>query len=218
MSDIFIYNPTGEIAIANGMISYMPPKKLRSFESDLAFLTSFFASDNDIILSPQLPNPQFLELWHSLGLEKMRYISSLNQKINNINYVKPWSWNPVIHHKTKHLKEQSATDFKASPNYSWKEGSKAFFSRNTTNKVQSIISQNNGIHPFIEIPHPAISISTLEDFKQWMRTQTSAILKMPWSSSGRGIHVIDPQKQLPLNYPWIQGALQRQGFITQSHY
>ncbi len=202
------------MAIANGMVSYMPPKNLRHFESDLAFLPSFFASKGDIILTPNLPNPAFLEQWYALGLVKIRYLSSLKQTNSNLNYIRPWSWNPAIHHKTKHLKANTSDDFKTSPNFSWKDSSMAFFSRDTTNKVQKYIHESDVINPIINIPSPAISLTSLEDFNSWMSKQKTAILKMPWSSSGRGIHVIAPHKNLHANYPWIKGAIKQQGFLT----
>ena len=45
--NIFYFNPTCELAIANGSFSYMPPRLLRDFEQDCASLPFLFASPND---------------------------------------------------------------------------------------------------------------------------------------------------------------------------
>ncbi len=202
------------MAIANGLASYMPPKSLMQFEKDLAFVPSFFASEGDTVITPELPNPDFLQQWHKLGLPMMRYADTLNNFGQAYNYIKPWSWTPVMHHKTKHLKQNGSPSFKQSPNFTWKQSNKEFFSRETTNTIQRYLHQSNTNKNCIAVETPAQSFTSLDEFDTWFASQDAVILKMPWSSSGRGIHVIDPSKGHGANYHWIKGALKQQGFIT----
>ncbi|MCW3807717.1 hypothetical protein [Plebeiibacterium marinum] len=215
MSSLYIFNPTGELALANGTNSYMPPKNLRSFEKDLAFLPSYFASTGDAVLMENTPDEDFLNFWQQLGLPKIKYapINSL-LKTSNIEAIKPWSWNQVIHQKYKSVKEICSREFKTSPNYIWNQEHKMFFSRNSANTIQKYIHNHYNNHACISIKNPAINLYSLKEFEQWINSNPIAIIKMPWSSSGRGIHVINPQNNLAINYPWIQGALNQQGFIT----
>ena len=214
MSDIFIFNPTGEMAIANGLASYMPSKSLMQFEKDLAFLPSFFAADGDIVITPELPDPDFLGQWRRLGLPEMHHADNLALVNRKFNYIKPWSWTPAMHRKTKHLKQCCDALFKQSPNFTWKQGNRDFFSRETTNTVQQYLWQENKHKDFIAVETPALGVTSLDEFNAWFANQDAVILKMPWSSSGRGIHVIDPSKGLRANYQWINGAIKQQGFIT----
>ncbi len=213
MRDIYIFNPTGEMAIANSMVSYMPPRKLKKFEDDIAFLPAFYSSDDDIIVTPNKPDNEFIELWQQVGLSNLNFVSSLNELTEDYNYLKPWSWNPVIHHKTKALKEKCSEIFKSSPNFNWKDTNRDFFSRITTNTIQNYIKENLSSDN-IEIVTPAILIDSLKEVEKWLSQNNSAILKMPWSSSGRGIHSINPPKGLRINPLWINGAIKQQGFIT----
>ncbi|SMO38998.1 hypothetical protein SAMN06265379_101446 [Saccharicrinis carchari] len=214
MSDLYIFNPTGEMAIANGMHSFMPPRNLVRFEEDLAFLPSFYASDKDIVYTPRLPEPDFLALWHKLGLPHINYSDTLKLPQVPYNYLRPWSWTPAIHHKTKHLKPYCSVHFKQSPNYMWKQSSRDFFSRETTNRVQCLLNQDRNTENAIVVQTPAINISSIAQLDVWLAKQHAVILKTPWSSSGRGIHVIDPAKGRNANYAWIKGALKQQGFVT----
>ncbi len=202
------------MAIANGLASYTPPKSLMQFENDLAFLPSFFASEGDIVITPELPNPDFLAQWHKLRLPMIRYVDTLHNLDQAYNYIKPWSWTPAMHHKTKHLKQLSNPSFKQSPNFTWKQRNRDFFSRETTNTIQRYLHHDYNYENFIALETPALSFNRLDEFDTWFDNQDAVILKMPWSSSGRGIHVINSSKGLGANYQWIQGALKQQGFIT----
>ncbi len=211
MSDIYIYNPTGEMAIANGNHSYMPPKLLRKFEEDLQFVPTFFAKDNDIIIGKEPENKDFTIQWHKLGLAQTRFcaIDSISEPIN---YLRPWSWNPASHHKLKSLKQLCGDHFKNSPNWQWTAKHKDFFSRETANKVQLHIKEYSK-HTSVSIPEAAISLSDLSDIENWLDKHNTAIIKLPWSASGRGIHIVD-KKNKPLNKEWILGGLKQQGFVT----
>ncbi len=212
MHNLYIFNPTGEMAIANGMASYMPPARLRKFEEDLSFLPSFFASKGDFIYTPVSPDDSFIKIWQELGIPTLNFISSFNS-IKELNQIKPWSWNPAIHNKLKDIKQFCSSEFKKLPTFQWEENRKDFFSRNTTNIIQRFIHENNNQHSYINIPFPAINIHAISDLDEWMSKRTPIILKMPWSSSGRGIHVADFINK-PLNKEWINGALKQQGYLT----
>lgn len=214
MKDLYCFNPTGEMAIANGMTSYMPPKRLRQFETDLAFLPSFFAQKHDIIISDNKPCESFLETWHQLGLPSLNYLN-INEasQIDQLNIIRPWSWSPASHHYLKSLKEKSSIEFKTSSNYQWLQDYKAFFSRASCNKVQSFIMDNTSISD-VFIEQAAISLYSLEEIKEWVDKNERAVIKMPWSSSGRGVHTVDKKNSKPLNLEWVKGAIKQQGFVT----
>ncbi len=212
MSDVYIYNPTGEMAIANGNHSYMPPKLLRTFEDDLQFLPTFFAKDHDIIIGQDPSDKDFLNQWQQLGLASATYkpASQINQPIH---YLRPWSWNPASHHKLNQLKDLCSEEFKQSPNYQWTIDHKNFFSRATANRVQQYIQETYS-HPLVCIQESAISITDISEIENWFNKHNNAVIKLPWSSSGRGVHIVDTKNNKPLNKEWVIGGLKQQGFIT----
>ncbi len=215
MHDIFLFNPTGEMAIANGTNSYTPPKRLQIFEDNLATITSFFAEENDYIITKDFEDRKYLNNWHELGLPNLNYITlSETTNLKNIHSLRPWSWNQVSHTKFKNIKNNCSEQFKNSPNFNWTPDYKMFFSRQTTNNIQNIISNSDHSSSIISIQQPAICISNYDDFCVWLEKNPKAILKMPWSSSGRGIQMIDMLPNKPCNKDWVKGAIRQQGFIT----
>ena len=215
MNNLYIYNPTSEMALANGTVSYMPPKNLQTFEKDLAFLPSFFAENDDIIIMDVKPDEDYIRMWQGLGLAHLNYLSLSEIKASEkYNHLRPWSWNQTVHHKFKNILTNCSDDFKRSPNYLWNNDHKLFFSRNSANRVQKSISENIVNHHVVSIPCPAINIYSIEEIQNWLKNNRKAILKMPWSSSGRGIHIINDESGKNINYDWIKGAIKQQGFIT----
>ncbi|MCW3785463.1 hypothetical protein [Plebeiibacterium sediminum] len=215
MNNIYIYNPTSEMALANGTVSYMPPKNLQTFEKDLAFVPSFFAEDDDIIIMDAKPDPDFIKMWQDMGLPKLKYLNFSEIKdVITFNHLRPWSWNQTVHHKFKTILPNCSDDFKLSPNYTWNNEHKFFFSRNSANRVQKYISEKVVNHHAVNIPCPAININSVEEMQEWLKNYSKAIIKMPWSSSGRGIHIIDDESGKNINYDWIKGAIKQQGFVT----
>ncbi len=203
------------MALANGTISYMPPKNLQTFEKDLAFLPSYFAENDDAIIMDAKPDLKFLKTWFELGLPKLNYLSFSEIKASiPYNHLRPWSWDQTVHHKFKNILSNCSDDFKQSPNYTWNNEHKLFFSRNSANRVQKYISKNVINRSNVYIPCPAINIYSIEEMHEWLKNKNRAIIKMPWSSSGRGIHIIDEKSGKNINYDWIKGAIKQQGFVT----
>ncbi len=215
MQNIYFFNPTGEMAMANGTISYMPPKNLQLFERDLSFLPSFYAREKDIIVTENIPDKRFLDQWTALGMQEFEYRRSVDLK-TPLSYQRlcPWSWNQAIHHKIKHLKPYAAENFKSSPNFTWHQDHKLFFSRATTNQIQEYILHDAKKNSLVSLKYAAITIDNMNDLDQWLSNHPKAIIKMPWSSSGRGIHIIDRTIGQTIDYPWLNGAFKQQGFIT----
>ena len=122
--DVYLYNPTADMAILNGTISYMPPERLRIFENDLSTLPSILANNNDIVISPNKPSESFQELLSLLNIPQLNYLS-LNdlkdQLPKNLNRIISWSWSPATHHAFKTIKPYCSQEYLASPNYKWKE-------------------------------------------------------------------------------------------------
>lgn len=101
---IFIYNPTCEIAIANGTASYMPNKTLSRFEKDLDVLPMHFADEKDVVLVNQLPDQEFIKLMKEAGISLPEF-KPFESSIQDKEFVKsakeslePWGWSPRIHH------------------------------------------------------------------------------------------------------------------------
>jgi hypothetical protein len=59
-NDVYYFNPTCELAVANGSFSYMAPRLLREFERDCSALPFVFSTLGDFVLTENKPSRQFI--------------------------------------------------------------------------------------------------------------------------------------------------------------
>ena len=216
-SDVYVYNPTADLAILNGTTSYMPPARLVRFENDLSFLPAFISNEHDIILSNESPSNEFKEVLEEVHVGHQEFIA-LNE-INNIhklhlNMIRPWSWSPTMHYRMREIKLLCSETFLNSPNASWKKEHTHFFSRNTSLQLSSelknmIYSSENITIPLL--PQIIRNIDELSEIAS--KLKNNYVIKTPWSSSGRGIQFVAPKTLGKLNVNWIKGSIKQQGYI-----
>ena len=216
---IFFYNPTCEIAIANGTVSFMPNKTLTQFERDLDVLPMYFANQNDIMLVQQLPDQRFLDILTKAGLTlpefKLLDIALLDTDFleKPKDSLHPWGWSPRVHHIFKPFKESCNADFLNLPNAYWKPGHRNLYSRKTALEVLQNFLNRTQSDEYIDrtqIAQVCTSVPEVEDLiKDWKQI----VIKAPWSSSGRGLQVL---RQSCLNTSitqWINGTIDTQGYV-----
>ncbi len=65
--ELFYFNPTCEMAIANGSATYTPPKHLEKFRNDLSILPIYFGDSQDVVLIDGTVPKEFLERLKNIG-------------------------------------------------------------------------------------------------------------------------------------------------------
>ena len=216
---IFAYNPTCEIAIANGTLSYMPNKMLTRFEHDLDVLPMYFAKSTDIVLVNQLPDQEFIHQLENAGLPIPEF-KLIENSLKDHEFImlpkeslEPWGWSPRIHHIFKNLKASCQDSFTDRPNAFWKTDHKELYSRKKALEVLQLFLHRKKSDKYIaadQIAHVCTNVSEIEDLlNKWKKI----VIKAPWSSSGRGLQVL---RQSSLNnsiIQWINGTLDIQGYV-----
>jgi len=217
---IFIYNPTCEIAIANGSLSFMPNKTLSKFESDLDVLPMYFTDKNDVLLVRQLPDQKFLDLLLNAGvsLPKFKLLESALQDQDFLRQPKQslqaWGWSPRIHHIFKPLKQSCSPDFLNQPNAYWKTEHRNLYGRKTALEVLKSFLNKTQNHNYVDQSKIARICTSVSEIEELIREWKQLVIKAPLSSSGRGLQVL---RQSHLNdsiTQWINGTLKFQGYVT----
>lgn len=216
---IFIYNPTCEIAIANGTVSYMPNKTLSRFEKDLDVLPMHFANEKDVVLVNQLPDQEFIMLMQEAGISLPEF-KQFESSIQDKDFVKsakeslePWGWSPRIHHIFKHLKDSCQQKFKNRPNAEWQANHKDLYSRKKALEVLNFFLDHTNNSFYIEKKQIAKICTSVSEIEELINQWKQIVIKAPWSSSGRGLQVL---RQSHLNdsiIQWINGTLGIQGYV-----
>ncbi|MBN2668319.1 MAG: hypothetical protein JXR60_03735 [Bacteroidales bacterium] len=191
---IRFFNPTAELAIANGLISYQPNSLLKRFESDLAYLPYVLSSNEDLILVDKYENFEHVDLLKSCGFKTpgqilqtdfFKYPPRVVDKNNNFI---PWCWAPNIEHKLTKFGYLERTNVRSIES-KW-TNQRYFYSRAFALDVLNKIKPE--LDPKITIDNndsPQI-VNSIESVKELLERYKALVLKAPWSSSGRGLIVL----------------------------
>jgi hypothetical protein len=212
---LFYYNPTCEIAISNGNVSYMPNKTLAKFEKELTTFPLFFSKSNDYLLVKELPDQKFLNLLKDKGVQIPHFIilstALENNKLENIE-LHPWGWSPQTHHIFKPLKEKCSSNFLDQPNAFWKKEHKDLYSRKMALHIlQSFLKKN--VVKYISTDKIAQICTSINEIEELILKWRQIVIKAPWSSSGRGLQVLRQSQLNDSIVQWINGTLKEQGYV-----
>lgn len=209
MANIYIYNPTCDMAVENGTLSYMPPATLRKFEEDITPLMSFLASKNDIVVSNSTEHESFCDFWMHLGFEQPQYINwSQTEQLKGNYKITPWGWSPVIIHKLNRF-INNGYHFNI-------DSTRNLFSRQTSvDIVTQLNAQSAPEDEFIFIPNIPFKISKVDSILQLIKDyQNGIVVKTLFSSSGRGLLFLKTQKEFYENLPWIESKIKSHGYLV----
>lgn len=215
-ANVFYFNPTCELAVANGSFSYMPPLLLQEMERDLATLPFVFATKTDFVLTDDAPSEEFKRQLIDLGFELPEFCSLAELEslpTNSFNAIYPWGWSPAAHFKLRNLKEKCGEEFKASPAFNWTNRHKTLFERSTSLDFLMDLLDKYPHDGFIDRSMTGVRVSDTEEIESLLLKNRALVLKAPLSSSGRGIQIIRKEVLNNSNKQWISGVLKQQNYL-----
>lgn len=213
LPNLYLFNPTCEMAIANGNASFQAHHILQQFESDLAFLPSILSKNSDLILMKKYEAMKHLDLLHKIsfpipGQILETDIINSNQKIlSDVKSFKPWGWAPNLIHKL-----QKTNVFSEIPLPKWSDSVKQIHSRLTAQKILKRVLESNS-NLYISKENSPIAISGIEEIELFLNAHQQMVLKEPWSASGRGVIFLrKPYLNISIKQR-LQSILKQQKFI-----
>ncbi len=182
MSRIFVYNPTCEIALGNGTGTYQPTRQLAEFERDLAGLMLFACSEGDFVVA-ESPDTLLLQTLRRAGIGIPQFITQAEARklIAGGHQLVPWGKSIEVFKRFGMNDEAAAFD-----------GEKRLLhSRLTSVDLEERIArlplpeflQTNFLPRIISTESEALSILSSPPY----------VLKSQWSSSGRGVQIVQDQ-------------------------
>ncbi|MFT3738134.1 MAG: hypothetical protein QM786_05210 [Breznakibacter sp.] len=214
--NVYIFNPTCDMAVLNRSVSYMPPARLRAFEHDLATIMLWLASPSDMVVVPSLPDGSFLQALKNSGAELPIFITweQLRKYGHTFGEIRPWGWSPEMHHRTKALKAKCNPVFQSLPVATWQPGHLNFFSRQTNQSLVEEIAAVTAAHPRIAVKDLPLAVRSVDQARKALECfGHKAVFKTPWSSSGRGVMMVDRLSGRMADERWLAGAIRQQSFL-----
>lgn len=200
------FNPSHETSLLSGDKNYTPSKVVKKMMSDLELLPLHYAEKGGVVLSTTtLENFPIKIQTESIAPE------AFNQLLSNKKYqIEPWGKAPdVFEWYRKQIEKLNLPKI----NLFCPEQQKALTSRKTGSSfLKRIIEQSGTTFEKRIIPEYFSNINVL--LEKITSSNTTLLLKAPFSSSGRGLLTIDREKITSNDLNWIRGVLNKQGFIS----
>jgi hypothetical protein len=187
---------------------------LRGFEEELATLMMFFASPHDHVLKETPVSNEFLDSMEQCGFIIPKIIQKtvsldLLESQNQIVELNPWGWSPAelnylsgykqsreLHEKAKNILMHSLFERKHAVNF---------------------VHQLHSCFPAPFFPGkeqlPSI-IDSVFEVENYLERHQQIVLKLPLSSSGRGLQVIRKNKLNESNKRWVLTGLKQQKYLV----
>ena len=170
---IYLYNPSTEMALASGGNTYTPPRSVMQFEQYNMLLPSLYANPGDSVLFLYDFKGDNLEN-HPLFRRDIKYIS-VNEISEHRDTISPWGWNPALRARLILAGYPSDQIYSYETIQCW---------RNLAHRRSSITINRLLNLPDMLVPREFIDLNNAMDN---VLSRESCMLKMPWSSSGRGV-------------------------------
>ena len=199
MEALYLFNPENDMALACGDPYYMAPASARRMAAELSVLPAWYAEQGGTVW-----------LDSALRMKTMERQSFLPPSVNwtseflpIYNKVIPWGWNPSL---VRRLQEAGFPDT-AYPSVERMKRIRQISGRQTAVKVLRRLCRHIGGN--IPTLGEAFVLSSTEEVKAFVLSHPRALLKAPWSGSGRGIQYVSGSFTIPLE-GWIRHILTTQ--------
>ena len=178
---LYVFNPENDMALADGHPGYTPPVQIQQMRRELWWLPQWWAEDEDIV-------------WN--GEERLN--------LSDDTRILPWGWSPALCHQL----EQAGVQESLLPSRKELEHLRQLSHRQT---AVSLLQELRGVLPLDgHLAGNSVLCRSIEEAEETAKEFGEALLKSPWSSSGRGLMKTDnPQWKA-----WASRILKAQGSVV----
>ena len=198
-----LFNPENDLALAQGNHHYCPPKNIVAFSDDLDILPLWYAEKNDVVLTRKPTGSHWLDnvreelsLCKSVvSVDEYWKISSPEDELN------PWGWNSTLFQEwTTKGKSLQRVDCAKIRELSSRE-----------QVIPTLQNLKDGQLLPVDFVFPQ-KLESKNDLRLFVESNRRAILKSPWSSSGKGLCWTSGEWTYAIER-WADKLLRNQGFV-----
>lgn len=177
---LYVFNPENDMALADGHPGYTPPAQIQQMRQELWWLPQWWAEDEDIV-------------WNC---EERLHLSDDTK-------ILPWGWSPALCHQLR----QAGVQESLLPSQKELEQIRQLSHRQT---AVSLLQELQDELPLDgHLAGKSFLCRSIEEAEEAVNEFGEALLKSPWSSSGRGLMKTDnPQWKA-----WAKRILKAQGSV-----
>lgn len=206
---LHIFNPEHELALASNLRQFTAPHAGRQLRSDLSFIPALWADEGDLVLVDDIDNARD-KVRHLGGdlVDKVEFITKVQLahfiKTEFLDSVHPWGWDLSLKGELEHIGIPEI----------------ALPGDAILNKVRAISSRQWAAE---HLQSGVRFVQSVAEVKSLVREWGKAVIKAPWSSSGRGVRFVSADEFRECSdYPslerWVGNIIYRQGGVTVEPY
>ena len=188
---LYIFNPENDMALADGKPGYTPPALIQQMRRELWWLPQWWATEDDIV-------------WN--GEDRLT--------LEDDTRIEPWGWSPALCHQLR----QAGVQESLLPSAEKLEHIRQLSHRQTAVKLLKELREELPLDE--HIAGESTLCHSTEEVEEAVNKYGEAMLKQPWSSSGRGIRQVNSKfkiqnsKLSSSDDGWINRIIKSQGGIV----
>ncbi|MCD7926279.1 MAG: hypothetical protein LUI85_16990 [Bacteroides sp.] len=193
METLYLFNPENDMALACGDPYYIAPANARRMAAELSALPAWYADEGAAVWVDACRYAQIMKNPFPLPLP-VEWVTGVSPIYNKVY---PWGWSPALVH---HLRE-AGVEATVCPSGERMNHIRRLSGRHTAVEVLSRIRRGGPVcppdgswnsvfgrtHGSAPTVGESFILHSLEEVEAFVLSHPTAILKAPWSGSGRGI-------------------------------
>ena len=215
---LHVFNPEHDIALASGLENFTSPHAGRQLRHDLGFLPTLWAAQGDGVLvedaEQALASLQRLAMAakKTLGVTvgKETVLLTGRQTLPDIAAVSPWGWDAALRGRLRRM----GIGNNLLPGDEKLQCVRNLSHRRTATVLLQRLKADGLATAVDDMPMECCS---MDDVEAVLARYPHAVLKAPWSSSGRGVRFTGTRADSALE-GWVRSVITRQGSVMAEPY
>lgn len=201
---LHIFNPEHDLALAANLDNYTAAHAGRQLRKDLGFIPALWADEGDLVWVDDIDDA-YDKVRH-LGpiYNKVEFITSLQleevfRKTMLVDSIHPWGWDRTL---VAQLKGIGCPEIMLP----------------TTDSLHAIRDVSGRAWAASHLQRQVDYVTDVYELKAAIARRGKAVVKAPWSSSGRGVRYAIPGNDIDVILKWAANVMRQQGGVTVEPY
>lgn len=209
---LHIFNPEHDLVLAGNNANFTAPHAVRSLKSGLGFIPTLWASDGDAVLVEDrhyaLKALKRASIQAEVAFGEVLFIEPSDLSSISFSRIEPWGWDSAI----CHCLLRHGVDKNLLPPLDALDVIRMLSHRLTSCRLLASLSELDGV------TGQSFICSSLDDVAACVKHIGAAVIKAPWSCSGRGLRFVDGDISEPHLHGWVKNLLNFQGSLVVEPY
>lgn len=221
MMTVHIFNPEHDLALAANLSNFTAPHAGRQLRHDLGFLPALWAGTDDVVLTDDAEQAERMMRKVAIAARKQlglrvgctpQWVSAAkpSDTLCRAESVSPWGWDAALVARLRRLGVADA----CLPDDGWLSDLRDLSHRRTAARLLPLLGECGDTI----VRTAPTECHTQEEVDEALQRYGRAVVKAPWSSSGRGIRFVGPDRLPQAFGGWLRHVLAQQGSVMVEPY